>query len=85
MSTPQPLIDQITVSRHELKLLVSEAVREVISPWLTMDDMMHRYHVKTTKTIASMELRGDIPRRTKSGLWLRGDVESWEKSSKIAA
>lgn len=77
MSSLQPLTDSITVSRHELKLLVSEAVREVISPWLSMDDMMARYNVKSTKTITAMERRGEIPTRTKSGRWLRSEVNEW--------
>jgi predicted DNA-binding transcriptional regulator AlpA len=59
-------------------------MREEISPWLTMDDMMARYHVKTTHTILAMERRGEIPKRAKTGLWLRSEVNDWT-TSKMAA
>ena len=75
----------ITINPHDLRYLVREAMREEISPWLTMDDMMHRYHVKTTHTITAMERRGEIPNRAKTGLWLRSEVNDWDKTQKLAA
>jgi predicted DNA-binding transcriptional regulator AlpA len=75
----------ITLTSAELKTIVREAVREEILPWLTMDDMMNRYHVKTTHTITAMERRGEIPKRAKTGLWLRSEVNDWDKNIKMAA
>jgi predicted DNA-binding transcriptional regulator AlpA len=75
----------ITLTSAELRLAVAEAMREVINPWLTMDDMMARYHVKTTHTITAMERRGEIPKRAKTGLWLRSEVNDWIASDRIAA
>ena len=49
---------------------------DMIAPWLSLNDMATRYKC-TTKTISAMELRGDIPRRTK-GRWLRSEVAEWE-------
>jgi predicted DNA-binding transcriptional regulator AlpA len=74
----------ITLTSTELRNIVREAVREEISPWLSMDDMMARYHVKTTHTITAMERRGEIPQRAKTGLWLRSEVNDWT-TSKMAA
>ena len=65
----------ITISTSELRTLIVEAVNDVINPWLTMDDMMARYHDKTTHTITAMERRGEIPQRAKTGLWLRSEVQ----------
>ena len=85
MSSLQPMLDPVTLSRNELRFIVTEAVREVINPWLTMDDMMQRYHVKTTHTITAMERRREIPLRAKTGLWLRSEVNDWDKNLKLAA
>lgn len=74
----------ITLTSTELRNIVREAMREEISPWLSMDDMMARYHVKTTHTITAMERRGEIPKRAKTGLWLRSEVNDWT-TSKMAA
>lgn len=74
----------ILITQHDLRKLVTEAVQEAINPWLTMEDMMHRYHVKTTHTITAMERRGEIPQRAKTGLWLRSEVNDWT-TSKMAA
>lgn len=74
----------ITLTSTELRNIVREAMREEISPWLSMEDMMARYHVKTTHTITAMERRGEIPKRAKTGLWLRSEVNDWT-TSKMAA
>ena len=75
----------ITLTSQELRNIVREAMREEISPWLSMDDMMARYHVKTTHTITAMERRGEIPKRAKTGLWLRSEVNDWTKTDRMAA
>jgi predicted DNA-binding transcriptional regulator AlpA len=74
----------ITLTSQELESIVTKAMLNVISPWLTMDDMMTRYHVKTTHTITAMERRGEIPQRAKTGLWLRSEVNDWTASKKAA-
>lgn len=76
--------EAILITQTDLRHLVREAVREEISPWLTMEDMMHRYHVKTTHTITAMERRGEIPKRAKTGLWLRSEVNDWTTSKMVA-
>lgn len=68
----------------QMRIIVKEAVREAISPFMTMDEVMDFYRVKSTKTIAAMEKRGEIPTRTKSGRWLRSEVNEW-KVEKLAA
>jgi predicted DNA-binding transcriptional regulator AlpA len=70
---------------ERLESIVTRAMLSVVNPWLTMDDMMNRYHVKTTHTITAMERRGEIPKRAKTGLWLRSEVNDWDKNIKMAA
>jgi predicted DNA-binding transcriptional regulator AlpA len=75
----------ITLTSAELENIVTQAMLSVINPWLTMDDMMLRYHVKTTHTITAMERRGEIPKRAKTGLWLRSEVNAWETPERMVA
>lgn len=77
--------EAILITQKELENIVTKAMLNVISPWLTMEDMMHRYHVKTTHTITAMERRGEIPQRAKTGLWLRSEVNDWTKTDRMAA
>lgn len=74
----------ITIDRHELKTFITEAMREVVSPFISLDEMMRMYSVKCHKTIRAMELRGDIPCRTKSGYWLRSEVNECQALRRAA-
>jgi hypothetical protein len=49
----------IPLTSAELESIVTKAMLNVVNPWLTMEDMMERYHVKTTHTITAMERRGE--------------------------
>lgn len=75
----------ITINPYDLRYLVREAVREEISPWLTMRDMMHRYNVDTTHTITARERKGKLPKRSDNDMWLRSEVNDWDANIKKAA
>ena len=47
-----------------------------ISPWIDIQEMATRYSC-TTRNLANMEKRGEIPYRTR-GRWLRSEVLEWE-------
>jgi hypothetical protein len=65
--------------QHALQLLTREVSRltELLSPWVSIDEMCKRYNV-TPKTLTAMERRGDIPERTK-GRWNRSELQQWEQ------
>jgi hypothetical protein len=75
----------MTLTPTELRTIVREAVREEISPWLTMRDMMQRYNVETTHTITARERKGKLPKRADNDMWLRSEVNDWDANIKKAA
>lgn len=74
----------------ELQLAVARLVLEISRmadaqcPWVTVDEMQARYG-RTLKTLATMERRGETPRRAKGGKWLRSELVQWESRTAIPA
>jgi len=53
------------------------AVAAAMAPWVTAEEMMRRYDVKSYSTLAAMETRGEIPKRV-HGRWSRIALMQWE-------
>jgi excisionase family DNA binding protein len=56
-----------------IKLVVMEAMKEVQSPWLSLEDMCKRFN-KSKSTIYTMISRHQIP-PAQAGRWYRQDLE----------
>ena len=54
-----------------------ESVIRNLSPWVTREEMMRRYSVKSYKTLQAMQERGEIPTPI-NGKWSRVALVQWE-------
>lgn len=72
MSTIEKVVAELALMRRELAGLV-----QVVSPWISSEEMGNRYRVKDPKTLVAMERRGEIPIRA-HGRWNRAEVMQWE-------
>lgn len=77
MSTIEKVIAELALMRRELAGLV-----QVVSPWISSEEMRSRYGIKDPGTLAKMEQRGEIPIRS-HGRWNRAEVMQWEAASNM--
>jgi len=72
-------VNNIEQMAQEMRMMRRElaSVVQAVTPWIGSDEMKLRYGVKDPKTLAAMEVRGEIPTRS-HGRWNRAEVMQWE-------